>query len=156
MSKILKVELSEEQKKYAAQIESYKNDISGLKDESKILNEEAEVIEYLLSTFCMESIYGIENLIKKAIKDNTDKNDIKEVKNEIKNFETILAFESLLNEYKMLAADKRAVVKANINEIKTYDEKIKELDEKITNYQVKLDLGDSNSDNQGNAASTTA
>ena len=156
MSKNLKVELSEEQKKYAAQIESYKNDIAELEQKNVVLEKEAEKFDKLASTIDTEPFIELKGLVKETIKTYTDRDDIKEVKKKIKNFEAITSMENLLNEYKDLADENRQNIIANNNEMDNYIEKIKELDEKITNYQVKLDLGDSNSDNQGNAASTTA
>ena len=130
----------EEQKKYVQRKESYINDIKRLEEENIELNKKAEEIEHTVNTFCLESIYGMENFIKQAIKTYTDRNDIKEIKNEIKNLETVFAFETLLNEYKTLASEHRANITANDNDIKNYKETIEELEEKITSFQKKLPI----------------
>ena len=138
----VKVELCEEQKKYAAKIESYKNDIAELEQKNVVLEKEAEKFDKLASTIDTEPFVELKGLVKETIKTYTDREDVKEVKKKIKNFEAITSMENLLNEYKDLADENRQNIIANNYEIENYNEKIKELDEKITNYQVKLDLGD--------------
>lgn len=138
----VKVELCEEQKKYAAKIESYKKDIAELEQKNVVLEKEAEKFDKLASTIDTEPFVELKGLVKETIKTYTDREDVKEVKKKIKNFEAITSMENLLNEYKDLADENRQNIIANNNEIDNYNAKIEELDEKITNYQVKLDLGE--------------
>lgn len=132
----------DEQKKYANKKAALEEEIKQLEASNTDLEKKAEIIEHTVETFCIESIYGMENFIKEAIKTYTDRNDIKEIKNEIKNLETVFAFESLLRDYKTLASEHRATITANENDIKNDKEQIKELEDKITHFQTKLDIGD--------------
>lgn len=132
----------DEQKKYANKKAALEEEIKQLEVSNTELTKKAEIIEHTVETFCIDSIYGMENFIKEAIKSYTDKNDIKEIKNEIKNLETVFAFEALLRDYKTLASEHRATITANENDIKNDKEQIKELEGKITHFQTKLDIGD--------------
>lgn len=138
----IETEPVEEQKKYANKKAALEEEIKQLEASNTELTKKAEVIENTVETFCMESIQGMENFIKEAIKTYTDQNDIKEIKNEIKNLETVFAFEALLRDYKTLASEHRATITANENDIKNDKEQIKELEEKITCYQGKLGFED--------------
>jgi len=140
--KAIEAEPVDEQKKYANKKIALEEEIKLLEMSNTELTKKAEIIEHTVETFCIESIYGMENFIKEAIKTYTDKNDIKEIKNEIKNLETVFAFESLLRDYKTLASEHRATITANENDIKNDKEQIKELENKITHFQTKLDIGD--------------
>lgn len=140
--KAIEAEPIDEQKKYANKKIALEEEIKLLEMSNTELTKKAEIIEHTVATFCIESIYGMENFIKEAIKTYTDKNDIKEIKNEIKNLEAVFAFEQLLSEYKLLASEHRANITANENDIKHNKEKIEELNEKITCFQCKLGLGD--------------
>ena len=82
----VKAEPVEEQKKYVNLKASLEKEITELQQKNIELEQKADEIEDMVSTFCLESLYGLENQIKYSIKNNTDKNDIKEVKNDIKNF----------------------------------------------------------------------
>lgn len=138
----IETEPVDEQKKYANKKAALEEEIKQLEASNTDLKMKADIIEHTVETFCIESIYGMENFIKEAIKTYTDKNDIKEIKNEIKNLETVFAFESLLRDYKTLASEHRATITANENDIKNNKEQIKELEEKITCFQTKLEIKD--------------
>lgn len=150
----IETEPVDEQKKYANKKAALEEEIKQLEASNTELTKKAEVIEDTVQTFCMESIQGMENFIKEAIKSYTDKNDIKEIKNEIKNLETVFAFEALLRDYKTLASEHRATITANENDIKNDKEQIKELEEKITCFQGRLGLGEEVKPNEDAGAET--
>jgi hypothetical protein len=140
--KVVEAEPVDEQKKYVNLKEALSNEIKEFEEKNIELKQKADEIEEMVQTICLEPIYGMEKLIKDSIKTYTDRNDIKEVKNEIKNLETVFAFEQLLVGYKTLANEYKSTITANENDIKHNKEKIAELDEKITCFQVKLEIGE--------------
>lgn len=140
--KAIEAEPVDEQKKYANKKESYLNEIKELEEKNVVLEKEAEKFENIASTINIEPFKELKELVKDAIKIYTDRDDLKELKKKIKNFDAINQMESLLTEYKELAEDNRANITANNNDIKTCKEKIEELEEKITHFQAKLDFGD--------------
>lgn len=136
----VKSEPVEEQKKYLKQKENYLNDIKELEEKNVVLEKEADKFENLASTINFEPFNELKDLVKDAIKIYTDRDDLKELKKKIKNFDAINQMENLLNEYKQLAEDNRANITANNNDIKTFKEKIEDLESKIKHFQTKLSL----------------
>lgn len=136
----------EEQKKYVKEKERILNDIKELEEKNIVLETEAEKFENLASTMDTEPFVELKSLVKETIKTYTDRNDIKEVKKKIKNFEAIVSMENLLNEYKDLADENRQNIVANNNDIKNYKNRLEEVEGKITCFQTKLGLGDSTDD----------
>ncbi len=154
----VKSEPVEEQKKYVKKKECLLNDIKELEEKNVVLEKEADKFENLASTMDTEPFIELKSLVKDSIKIYTDRNDIKEVKKKIKNFEAICQMENLLNEYKELAEENRQNIIANNNDISNYKKNIEELDEKITCFQTKLEIGDSNTAEEAteNAVETSA
>lgn len=138
----IKAEPVDDEKKFVNQKESFLNDIKELEEKNVVLEKEAEKFDNLASTMNAEPFIELKSLVKESIKTYTDREDIKELKTKIKNFESISQMEDLLIEYKNLAAENRSNIEVNKNEIERYKEKIEELDSKIKNFQTKLDLGD--------------
>lgn len=138
--KAIEAEPVDEQKKYAKKKESYLNEIKELEEKNVVLEKEAEKFENIASTINIEPFKELKELVKDAIKIYTDRDDLKELKKKIKNFDAINQMESLLTEYKELAEDNRANITANNNDIKICKEKIEELEDKITHFQTKLDI----------------
>lgn len=130
----------DDEKKLVAKKENYLNDIKELEEKNVVLEKEAEKFENIASTINIEPFKELKDMVKDAIKIYTDRDDLKELKKKIKNFDAINQMENLLNEYKQLAEDNRENITANNNDIQIFKEKIEELESKIKHFQIKLRL----------------
>ena len=140
----VKAEPIAEEQKYISQIESFNTDITELEEKNVVLEKEAKKFEDIASAINLEPFKELKELVKDAIKIYTDRDDLKELKKKIKNFDAIKQMENLLTEYKELAEDNRQNIIANNNDIENYKNKIKETEDKLKHFQTKLDIGDCN------------
>ena len=131
---------SKEEKKFIEEKKKLECKIKELEEKNIVLENEAAKFETLASTKEATPFLELKSIVKEAMKTYTDKEDLKELKKKLKNFEAINSMENLFNEYEELANENRQNITANLNEIENSKEQIAEIDEKLKCFQTKLPL----------------
>lgn len=129
---------SKEEKRLLERRNDYTKSIENLKRKIDELTTEAVRYENLASTLTFEPFVELKMIVSNAVQDNAKKQDIKECKKHLKNYEAIDSMEDLLKEYKELADKNRQNIELTEKEIDDYEIKITEINSKLTNFQTKL------------------
>ena len=131
---------TKEEKRLLEKRNDYKRHIEVLKRKSEELETEAVKFENLASTLTFEPFVELKMIVSNAVQDYAKKQDIKECKKHLKNYEAIDSMEALLKEYKDMAKKNRTNIELNNKEINDYEVKLTEINDKLKNFQTKLDL----------------
>lgn len=129
---------SKEEKRLLERRNDYTKSIENLKRKIDELTTEAVRYENIASTLTFEPFVELKMIVSNAVQDNAKKQDIKECKKHLKNYEAIDSMEDLLKEYKELADKNRQNIELTEKEIDDYEIKITEINSKLTNFQTKL------------------
>lgn len=131
---------TKEEKRMLSEKEAKLKTIKELEEKNIVLENEATKFESLASTKNTQPFIELKSIVKEAMKTYTDREDVKELKKKLKNFEAINSMENLFNEYEELASENRQNITANNNDIENYKKRIEEIDEKLVNFQTKLPI----------------
>ncbi len=129
---------TKEEKMMLSEKVAIENSIKECTEKNMVLEKEAEKFEHLASTINSEPFIELKQMIKEAIKTYTDKEDVKEMKKKVKNFDAISEMENLLVEYKELAEENRQNIIANQQDIERMKNKIDEINSKLKNHQIPM------------------
>lgn len=137
----LVVASSKEEKDLLEKKNDYKNHIEKLKRKNDELETEAVKFDNLASVLTFEPFVELKMLVSSAVQDYAKKQEIKDCKKHLKNYEAIDSMEKLLYDYKELAEKNRANIELNNKDIDNYEIKLTEIEDKLKNLQRQLPLG---------------
>lgn len=129
---------SKEEKRLIEEKKANERTVEELKQKNIELEKEAVRFDNLASTLSYEPFVNLKMIVSSAVQDNARKQDIKECKKQLKNYEAINSMENLLRGYRQDAENCRSTIELNKKDIDDYEIKIAEIEEKLKNFQIKL------------------